>query len=99
MRKEIFGPVMPIMKGAATRREAVRLANDSQLGLMAYVFTDDKQKGRRLAREARGGHHHGQRLPLDLRRARDPVGRRQAVGHRHQPTAKTGCASSARRAT
>jgi succinate-semialdehyde dehydrogenase/glutarate-semialdehyde dehydrogenase len=54
MRKEIFGPVMPIMK-VRDEEEAVTLANDSQLGLMAYVFTDDKQKGRRLAERIESG--------------------------------------------
>jgi succinate-semialdehyde dehydrogenase/glutarate-semialdehyde dehydrogenase len=54
MRKEIFGPVMPIMK-VRDEEEAVALANDSQLGLMAYVFTDDKQKGRRLAEKIESG--------------------------------------------
>jgi acyl-CoA reductase-like NAD-dependent aldehyde dehydrogenase len=54
MRKEIFGPVMPIMK-VRDEEEAVALANDSQLGLAAYVFTDDKQKGRRLAEKLEAG--------------------------------------------
>ena len=48
MRKEIFGPVLPIMK-VRDEEEAVTLANDSHLGLMAYVFTQDRPKGRRLA--------------------------------------------------
>lgn len=48
MRKEIFGPVVPIMK-VATEAEAVELANDSHLGLLAYVFTRDRDKGSRLA--------------------------------------------------
>ncbi len=54
MRKEIFGPVMPIMK-VADEEEAVRLSNDSHLGLAAYVFTDDRQKGRRLAERIEAG--------------------------------------------
>ncbi|MSP59133.1 MAG: aldehyde dehydrogenase family protein [Myxococcales bacterium] len=54
MRKEIFGPVMPIMK-VRDEEEAVRLANDSHLGLMAYVFTKDTQKGRRIAERIEAG--------------------------------------------
>jgi len=54
MKREIFGPVMPIMK-VRDEEEAVRLANDSHLGLAAYVFTDDKQKGRRLADRVEAG--------------------------------------------
>lgn len=54
MRKEIFGPVMPIMK-VRDEEEAVRLANDSHLGLLSYVFTADTQKGRRLAERIEAG--------------------------------------------
>jgi acyl-CoA reductase-like NAD-dependent aldehyde dehydrogenase len=54
MRKEIFGPVMPIMK-VRDDDEALRLANDSNLGLMAYVFTGDRNKGKRLAEKIESG--------------------------------------------
>jgi succinate-semialdehyde dehydrogenase/glutarate-semialdehyde dehydrogenase len=54
MQKEIFGPVLPIMK-VPDEREALRLANDSHLGLMGYVFTRDTQKGRRLAERVAAG--------------------------------------------
>ncbi len=54
MREEIFGPVVPIMK-VRDEEEAVRLANDSHLGLMGYVFTRDRDKGRRLAERVRAG--------------------------------------------
>jgi succinate-semialdehyde dehydrogenase/glutarate-semialdehyde dehydrogenase len=54
MNKEIFGPVMPIMK-VRDEEEAVKLANDSSLGLMAYVFTADKKKGQRLAEKIESG--------------------------------------------
>ncbi len=54
MRKEIFGPVLPIMK-VRDEEEAVSLANDSHLGLMAYVFTQDRPKGRRLAERVEAG--------------------------------------------
>jgi succinate-semialdehyde dehydrogenase/glutarate-semialdehyde dehydrogenase len=48
MRKEIFGPVMPIMK-VRSEDDAIGLANDSELGLCGYVFTQDREKGRRMA--------------------------------------------------
>ena len=54
MREEIFGPVVPMMK-VRDDEEAVRLANDSHLGLMAYVFTKDRERGRRLAESIRAG--------------------------------------------
>ncbi len=54
MRKEIFGPVIPIMR-VADEDEAVRLANDSHLGLLAYVFTRDRERGKRLAERIEAG--------------------------------------------
>jgi succinate-semialdehyde dehydrogenase/glutarate-semialdehyde dehydrogenase len=54
MRKEIFGPVIPIMR-VDTEDEAVQLANDSHLGLLAYVFTRDRAKGKRLAERIEAG--------------------------------------------
>ncbi len=54
MRKEIFGPVLPIMR-VRNDEEALRLANDSHLGLLGYVFTRDKGKGRRLAERMQAG--------------------------------------------
>jgi succinate-semialdehyde dehydrogenase/glutarate-semialdehyde dehydrogenase len=54
MRKEIFGPVIPIMR-VADEDEAVRLANDSHLGLLAYVFTADRERGKRLAERIEAG--------------------------------------------
>jgi succinate-semialdehyde dehydrogenase/glutarate-semialdehyde dehydrogenase len=54
MRKEVFGPVMPIMK-VRDDGEALALANDSSLGLMGYVFTADKPKGKRLAEKLEAG--------------------------------------------
>jgi acyl-CoA reductase-like NAD-dependent aldehyde dehydrogenase len=54
MTEEIFGPVVPIMR-VASDDEAVALANDSPLGLNAYVFTRDKARGRRLAERIEAG--------------------------------------------
>ena len=54
MRKEIFGPVVPIMR-VGSEAEAVTLANDSHLGLLAYVFTRDRGKGERLAARVEAG--------------------------------------------
>ncbi|MBX3262851.1 MAG: aldehyde dehydrogenase family protein [Labilithrix sp.] len=54
MREEIFGPIVPFQK-VASEDEAVRLANDSHLGLNAYVFTKDREKGKRLAQRIEAG--------------------------------------------
>lgn len=54
MREEIFGPIVPIMK-VRDDDEAIRLANDSHLGLAGYVFTKDRDKGKRIAERVRAG--------------------------------------------
>jgi succinate-semialdehyde dehydrogenase/glutarate-semialdehyde dehydrogenase len=54
MRKEIFGPVIPIAR-VKSEDEAVELANDSSLGLLAYVFTRDRDRGKRLAERIAAG--------------------------------------------
>lgn len=48
MTEETFGPVLPIMKVSSTR-EAVRLANDSQYGLSASIFTRNLKRGEEVA--------------------------------------------------
>jgi len=54
MREETFGPVLHVM-AFDTDEEAVRLANDSEYGLAASVFTDDDARGQRLARRIQAG--------------------------------------------
>jgi acyl-CoA reductase-like NAD-dependent aldehyde dehydrogenase len=54
MREEIFGPIVPFMK-VASEEEAVRLANESHLGLNAYVFSADREHGHRLAERVQAG--------------------------------------------
>jgi len=54
MRKEIFGPVIPIMR-VTDEDQAVALANDSHLGLLAYVFTRDRERGKALAERIAAG--------------------------------------------
>ncbi len=54
MKEEIFGPIVPIQK-VSSEDEAVRLANDSHLGLNAYVFTKDRAKGERIAERIEAG--------------------------------------------
>ena len=48
MRDETFGPTIPVMK-VADEEEAIRLANDSEYGLSATVWTKDIDRGRDIA--------------------------------------------------
>jgi acyl-CoA reductase-like NAD-dependent aldehyde dehydrogenase len=54
MREEIFGPVLPITV-VDSEAEAVALANDSQFGLGASVWTSDRTRGERIAAELQSG--------------------------------------------
>ncbi len=47
LREEIFGPVAPI-KPFATEEEAIAAANDTEYGLVAYVFTRDLKRALRV---------------------------------------------------
>ncbi len=48
MREETFGPTIPVMK-VADAEEAIRLANDTEYGLSASVWTQDEERGLALA--------------------------------------------------
>jgi len=50
LREEIFGPVAPLVT-FDTEAEGIRLANDTEYGLVAYAFTRDLNRGLRLAEE------------------------------------------------
>jgi succinate-semialdehyde dehydrogenase/glutarate-semialdehyde dehydrogenase len=54
MREEVFGPVLPIVT-VEDEQEAIELANDSEFGLGASVWTKDRQKGERIARRIQSG--------------------------------------------
>jgi acyl-CoA reductase-like NAD-dependent aldehyde dehydrogenase len=54
MTQEIFGPIVPFMK-VSSEEEAIQLANDSHLGLNAYVFTEDAVRGQRIAERLEAG--------------------------------------------
>jgi acyl-CoA reductase-like NAD-dependent aldehyde dehydrogenase len=54
MQEETFGPTLPIAT-FKTEHEAVELANDSEFGLTASVWTRDLSKGKRVAEKIEAG--------------------------------------------
>jgi acyl-CoA reductase-like NAD-dependent aldehyde dehydrogenase len=56
-RDESFGPIVAIIR-AKDEEDAIRLANDSEYGLSAAVFTRDTARGLKVARRIRSGICH-----------------------------------------
>jgi benzaldehyde dehydrogenase (NAD) len=56
-REESFGPVVAIVR-ALDEAHAIRLANDTDYGLSAAVFTKDTARGLRVARQIKSGMCH-----------------------------------------
>ena len=54
MQEETFGPTLPIAT-FKTEAEAITLANDSEFGLTASVWTSDYAKGKRVAEQIEAG--------------------------------------------
>ncbi len=54
MTEETFGPIVPIMR-VKDVDEAIRLANDSEYGLSASLYTRDLRRGEQIARRIEAG--------------------------------------------
>jgi acyl-CoA reductase-like NAD-dependent aldehyde dehydrogenase len=54
IREETFGPVLPVVP-FGTDDEAIRLANDSDFGLAASVWTTNRSRGEAMAKQIKAG--------------------------------------------
>ena len=53
-REEIFGPIVGI-QSFDTEKDAVQLANDTNYGLNAMLFTENVRRAHRVAAQLRAG--------------------------------------------
>ncbi len=87
MREETFGPTLPIMK-VADAEEAIRLANDSDYGLGAAVFSRDIEHGEAVARRVNAGAVTINDAVVNYTALELPMGGAKpgsGVGYRHGP--------------
>ncbi len=54
LREEIFGPVAPVVT-FRDEAEAIRMANDTEYGLVSYVYTGDLARGLRVSEAMESG--------------------------------------------
>src|SRR5437588_7648186 len=54
LKEEIFGPVAPV-KGFADEDEAIAAANDTEFGLVAYLYTNDVKRALRVVERLQTG--------------------------------------------
>ena len=79
MREETFGPVLPIVR-VASEDEAIRLANDSDYGLSANVWTGNPRHGVELAQRIRSGSVCVNDMAMTYGALEAPFGGRKASG-------------------
>lgn len=84
-REEIFGPVASLLAHQG-EDDAVRIANDNEMGLSGAVFTADDAHGFEIARRVRSGTFSVNSFAADLG---SPFGghKKSGIGREHGPTA------------
>ncbi len=53
-KEEVFGPVLPVVT-FESEEEAIKIANDTDYGLGSYIYTEDKERARRVAEQIQTG--------------------------------------------
>jgi acyl-CoA reductase-like NAD-dependent aldehyde dehydrogenase len=86
MREETFGPVLPIMR-VADAEEALRVANDSPLGLSGSVWSRDVARAHALARRLEAGSVCVNDVLVNYYCVEAPLGgvKASGLGFRHGP--------------
>ncbi len=86
MTEETFGPTLPIMK-VPDADEAVRLANDSDYGLQASVWTRDVIRGEEIAARMEAGVASVNEHQINYFALEAPMGgwKQSGLGSRHGP--------------
>ncbi len=84
MTEETFGPTLPIMK-VKDSEEALALANDSEYGLQASVWTKDADRGAQLAARLEAGAANVNEHQLNYLALEAPMGgwKSSGLGTRH----------------
>ena len=62
-QEELFGPMVSIIK-AKDEADAIRIANGHEFGLASSVFTQDLDRGDRVARQMEAGMTHVNEMPV-----------------------------------
>jgi acyl-CoA reductase-like NAD-dependent aldehyde dehydrogenase len=83
-QQEVFGPVLAV-SSFATENEAVEIANGTDFGLKAMVFTDDDARLRRMLRALRAGMVYGNTAVATVPQVGMPFGgyKRSGIGREY----------------
>jgi succinate-semialdehyde dehydrogenase/glutarate-semialdehyde dehydrogenase len=86
MTEETFGPVLPIMR-ARDADHAIELANDSDYGLSASIYTRDTRRAERLAQRIQTGDVSINRPQMVFGTPSLPMGgvKQSGIGRRNGP--------------